>query len=297
MGFVHMVEDQDFLSRPTTCLRRTSERAGVEFSMKPIKASKVLAIGALYVAVALAETRPAQADGSEKVNSKDGATMVFVPAGVFLMGSDHPPDQQFDKEKPAHRVFLDGYWIYKNDVTVAQYRAFCQATGRAMPLPPPWGWIDGHPMVSITWKDAAAYATWAGAALPTEAQWEKAARGDDGRLFPWGNQWDASKLWRSRRDIGDAGHTVGAGSFPAGASPYGCLDMEGNVWQWCADWYGPYRAGTSRNPTGPAGGATRAVRGGSWYLVDPASFRASNRSYGPPGVTYVFLGFRCVVAP
>ena len=139
--------------------------------------------------------------GATRINPKDGAVMVYVPAGEFVMGDDQMP-----RSSPRRTVTLDAFWIYKNDVTVAQYRKFCQATGRQMPQTPTWGWKDDHPVVNVTWDDAKAYCDWAGAALPTEAQWEKAARGTDGRMYPWGNEWDAGKLWCSR-SVSEKGHS------------------------------------------------------------------------------------------
>jgi len=130
------------------------------------------------------------------VKPKHGAEMVYVPAGEFLMGSKEGEGD--DDERPQHTVYLDAYWIYKTEVTVAQYRKFCQATGRQMPEEPSvQAWTDDHPIVNVSWDDAVAYGKWAGAALPTEAQWEKAARGTDGRQYPWGNDWDAQKCVNS----------------------------------------------------------------------------------------------------
>ena len=200
------------------------------------------------------DIKPGTKIGDVAINSKDGAEMVWVPGGDFLMGSsdeeiaallkDNPgwKREWFDKDKPQHKVYLDGYWVYKCEVTVAQYRNFCSETGRTMPEEPQWGRKDDHPIVKVTWKNAADYAEWAGASLPTEAQWEKAARGTDGRTYPWGNEWDAAKC--SHRGWG----TEPAGSNPAGASPYGCLNMAGNVWEWCADRYlGSYYAQSQVN--------------------------------------------------
>jgi len=154
--------------------------------------------------------------------------MVYVPVGEFMMGSDPRPYDEVLQPK----VYLDGFWMYRHPVAVAQYRRFCSETGRKMPMPPSWGWKEDHPIVNVTWDDAKAYADWAGVALPTEAQWEKAAGGTDGRVYPWGKTFDASKavcsVW-SRRSS-----TAPVGSIPAGASPYGCLDMAGNVWEWCS---------------------------------------------------------------
>ena len=249
----------------------------------------------------------AQAIGSTKINPMDSAEMVYVPAGEFTMGSTKadveravqslPPRVRSDAEKdsireePQHKVTLDNYWIYKNDVTVAQYRKFCSATGRTMPDAPPWGWEDDHPVVKVTWDDAAAYAGWAKVHLPTEAQWEKAARGTDGRIYPWGNDWDKTKANSSE---GGPGQTTPVGSYPGGASPYGCLDMAGNVFQWCADWYGPYDAAATKNPAGPAtGDYFRVLRGGSWnYHSD--NCRSAYRNNISPSYWDITYGFRCV---
>jgi formylglycine-generating enzyme required for sulfatase activity len=268
-------------------------------------------------------------ESTTKVNKIDGAEMVLIPAGEFLMGTSeeelaawlkaHPDATRewFSHEMPQHKVYLDAYYMYKHPVTVAQYRMFCEATGRAMPLAPVWKWQDTHPIVYVTWDDAQAYAAWAGASLPTEAQWEKAARGTDGRIYPWGNEWDASKAQCSKERLGDAGRTAPVGSFPAGASPYGALDMAGNVWEWCADWYGReyYTNAPARNPPGPTEaqatlldlpvikdgrlvwekGKPRVLRGGSWSDTNPVNFRAANRFfYNPTNRNYNY-GFRCVL--
>ncbi len=167
-----------------------------------------------------------------------------------------------------------------------------------MPASPDWGWQDNNPMVSVCWEDARAYAAWAGAALPSEAQWEKAARGTDGNLFPWGNRYD----WRNPTDLFsrckcDGGDTEAVDSHPAGASPYGCLDMAGNVCQWCADWYGEdyYRHSPRANPTGPTSGTQRVLRGGDWAYGFPYHFRVTNRSADDPRTVGDLAGFRCVV--
>jgi len=256
----------------------------------------------------------------ERFNPTDGAVMVRVPAGKFRMGTSNAPEAKEEmlqknwralgntllrtlrgeagsNEQPVHTVFLDTYWIYKNDVTVAQYRNYCKATGQQMPPAPPWGWHDDHPIVNVTWQDATDYAKWAGAALPTEAQWEKAARGTDGRIYPWGNDWDETKC--SNSVDGNACGTSPVGSFPTGSSPYGCLDMVGNVWQWCADWYdeGYYKTSPTKNPSGPAIGRTRVLRGGSWDNNAPRNLRVTYRyGYSPPPNRNSDLGFRCVCA-
>jgi len=250
----------------------------------------------------------------ESVNPKDGAAMVWVPAGTFRMGDDGIRDaarrhewremrdallarlrgRATSDESPVHTVYLDGYWIYKYKVTVEQYRKFCRATGRTMPAAPRYSWQDGHPIVNVTWHDAAAYAGWAGASLPTEAQWEKAARGPDGRIYPWGNAWDGTRCCNS------VDHSVAStspvGSFSAGSSPYGAQDMAGNVWEWCADWYdaGYYRYAPRWNTTGPATGTMRLLRGGCWGDISPKRFRVTFRDYYLPMLQYRPVGFRCV---
>jgi formylglycine-generating enzyme required for sulfatase activity/uncharacterized caspase-like protein len=233
--------------------------------------------------------------GQTKTNPKDGAELVLIPAGEFLMGSTDADKSAGSDEKPQHTVYLDAYSIYKTEVTVAQYRTFCTATNRTMPPEPDWKWQDTHPVVNVTWDDAQAYAAWAGASLPTEAQWEKAARGGDGRPYPWGQTWDAGKCSNSVGN-NNPGKTSPVGSYPAGASPYGCLDMAGNVWEWCADWYGSYTNAPAKNPTGPTTGTARVLRGGSWYNKHPAYLRAAYRfSYSRPTGRYGILGLRCVV--
>jgi formylglycine-generating enzyme required for sulfatase activity/triacylglycerol esterase/lipase EstA (alpha/beta hydrolase family) len=230
-----------------------------------------------------------------KTNPKDGAEMILIPAGDFLMGSTDADKLADDKEKPQHKVYLDAYYIYKTEVTVAQYRNFCTATGRKMPNAPNWDWQDTNPIVNVTWNDAKAYADWVGAILPTEAQWEKAARGGDGRIYPWGNTWDASKCVNSTNSKNG---TKPVGSFPIGASPYGVMDMAGNAWEWCADWYGAdyYKKAPAKNPTGPVTGEYRVLRGGSWNYGYYNYCRGAYRLYDGPydlGNYYGDFGFRC----
>jgi formylglycine-generating enzyme required for sulfatase activity len=224
------------------------------------------------------------------VNQRDGAEMVWVPAGPFTMGAG----------RDAHTVTLDGYFIYKNEVTVAEYKQFCAATGRKMPNPPFWGWIDTHPIVNVTWFDAVAYCRWAGVRLPTEAQWEKAARGTDGRKYPWGNVWDDYDIKANTDEYQKSSQVHGTtpvGSFPKGGSPYGCLDMAGNVWEWCQDWYqdGYYKSSPTSNPTGPDNGQYRVSRGGSW-VYDSYSAYSATRGNGDPSYILNNYGFRCVAS-
>jgi len=258
--------------------------------------------------------------GDVWINPKDGAEMVYVPAGEFLMGS--PKGTGDDDEHPQSRVYLDGFWIDKTEVTEAQYRRFCQATGRPMPYAPNRDWQNDHPVVNVTWYDAAAYAAWAGKRLPTEAEWEKAARGTDGRRYPWGSQWPPPagsgnfhddtftrkypELARSLTESGlppplsgyDDGYALTApvGKFPGGASPFGVLDMAGNAYEWCADWYDKeaYKRYAKGDLPPPASGTYRVRRGGSWYSINPTYVRCASRNYDYPVFSSIRDGFRCV---
>ena len=225
--------------------------------------------------------------GSIWVRPKDGMKMVYVPKGVFTMGSSlHEPDEQ-----PVHEVTLDAFWMDQTEVTNSMYAIF--APSRA----------GRQPVQNVSWEEAAAYCAWAGSRLPTEAEWEKAARGTDERLYPWGDQDPAndlanfadltSRLSWADINVNDGYENVApVGSFPAGASPYGVLDMAGNLGEWVNDWYAAYDAGPLENPTGPAEGDFRVLRGGSWYGT-AAAIRASDRGwYIPEGGTN-YIGFRC----
>jgi formylglycine-generating enzyme required for sulfatase activity len=237
------------------------------------------------------DIEPLRAEPPKVLTTEDGAEMVLVPAGEFTMGSN-----EYDDEKPPRRVYLDAFHIDKYEVTNAQYRRFVQATNRAAPS---WYWNDPkfngstQPVVGVSWHDAAAYCGWAGKRLPTEAEWEKAARGTDGRKYPWGEAWDAS---RANSDDSKLGRTAPVGSYATGASPYGAQGMAGNVWEWVADWYAAdyYQRSPERNPKGPESGQYRVVRGGSWVSA-PLNLRASGRlnlSTSPDARGY-YVGFRC----
>ncbi|WP_295590242.1 SUMF1/EgtB/PvdO family nonheme iron enzyme [uncultured Lamprocystis sp.] len=233
------------------------------------------------------------------VNARDGSVMVHVPAGEFEMG-----DGQGDN-CPKHRVFVSAYWMGVYAVTNAQYLKFVEATGHRAPDKADYGqaiWTGrgfpkdkaDHPVVCVAWDDAVAYVQWAGCELPTEAQWEKAARGPAGLIYPWGNDWDAS---RCRHDKNKGSETTcPVSGYPGGVSGYGTYNQSGNVWEWCADWYenGYYGKSPVRDPRGPEGGSSRVRRGGGWWGGDPVSFRGAIRYWYDPGYRGVGLGFRLV---
>jgi formylglycine-generating enzyme required for sulfatase activity len=236
------------------------------------------------------------------VNEIDGAELVWIPAGTFARGSDS--DLAGADEQPVRAIHLDGYWVYKHPVTVGQYKAFCEATGRE--FKPPWPQQkmadprqdpDSYAVIT-NWFEAAAYARWARGALPTEAQWEKAARGPEGREYPWGDEYDPAKCVSMENTLYEFNEGFRpVGSHPEGASPYGVEDMAGNVLEWTRDWYRAeyYAESPDRNPTGPERGANKVVRGGC-SLYDWRFNRSAARFIQPPAVNnWTAVGFRCVV--
>ncbi|HIE28389.1 TPA: PEGA domain-containing protein [Candidatus Poribacteria bacterium] len=245
------------------------------------------------VSVVLEEVKAGEM-GAPTIIGQDGAEMILIPAGEFIMGS--PEGEGDDDEHPQHTVFLDAFYIDKYEVTNAQYKQFMDATGHKAPE----YWNDerynqpNQPVVGVSWYDAVAYCKWAGKRLPTEAEWEKAARGTDGREYPWGNEWDSLKC---NSEIGGDGYeyTAPVGSFPDGASPYGVMDMAGNVWEWVADWYDSNHYYYSRSPQqGPDSGSHRVLRGGSWVnAVQLSSLRCADRDWFNPNYWNNISGFRC----
>ncbi len=237
--------------------------------------------------------------GMTRIAEKGDMAMVYVPAGDFLMGTD---SSSMDDEQPQHKVYLDAFWIDRTEVTNVQYQKCLEAgTCKASSYADDSKFNgDNQPVVGVDWNDAKTYCEWAGRGLPTEAQSEKAARGTDGRLYPWGNQ--AATCDYAVMDDG-SGHACGkgttwpVGSKPQGASPYGALDMAGNVREWVADWYDNkfYASSTARNPTGPSSGSHRVLRGGSWDC-SATLVRAASRFTSTPDIRDGILGFRCVSA-
>jgi formylglycine-generating enzyme required for sulfatase activity len=219
--------------------------------------------------------------------------MVEIPAGVTVMGSDAGDPE----DAPAHQVDLAAFEIDKFEVTNADFEVFVQATGHVTDAEQAGkkNWRDSfgegkenHPVVRVTWNDASAYCTWLDKRLPTEAEWEKAARGTEGVRYPWGNEWDPAKA--NTKASGLRG-TSAVGSFGAGASPYGVEDMAGNVWEWTADWYQAYPGNTIADAY--YGETCRVTRGGGWFDDEPQVV-AYNRNCADPVKTAIDeLGFRC----
>ena len=236
------------------------------------------------------------------INEVDGAELVWVPAGKFVRGSQ--TELAGADEGPQKEIHLDGYWVYKYPVTVGQYKAYCEDTGTEFKPPWPQGKKaapEGDPdkyAVIANWFEARRYAEWAGGSIPTEAQWEKAARGTDGRAYPWGNEWDPAKCVSMENTLYEFNEGFRpVGSHPEGASPYGAMDMAGNVWEWTADWYKYeyYADCPTDNPTGPEVGANKVVRGGC-SLYDWRFNRTSARFVQPPQVdNWTAVGFRLVI--
>jgi len=239
-------------------------------------------------------TEVTTSDGGEIIIGKDGAEMALIPAGEFQMG-DSSGEGEAD-ESPVHIVYLDAFYIDKYEVTNALYKKFIEATGRRTPgywTNPSYNQPD-QPVVGVDWNDAVAYAIWAGKRLPTEAEWEKAARGGlVGKRYPWGNDIshnDANYGGTSGADIWDDSAPVG--KFPPNG--YGLYDMAGNIWEWVADWYlgNYYSISPQKNPKGPDTGSRRVMRGGAWG-ANPYFLRCATRFYDEPTLTLGSLGFRC----
>jgi formylglycine-generating enzyme required for sulfatase activity len=324
-----------------------------DFSFRPATATPPgPAVAKATPAPPVGAARPAsqpQPELAQTLMGKDGAEMVLVPAGEFVMGSNpddiasllrrHPKANGaiLKDEIPKHRIFLNAFYIDKYEVTNAHFQQFVQATGYRTQAESAGGgkirtgaktWADvpdatwraprgqgssiagleAHPVVQVSWHDAKAYCTWAGKRLPTEAEWEKAARGTDGRLYPWGNEFDGARAnfcdrncafeWKDTAIDDGARATAPVGSYETGKSPYGAYDMAGNVWEWVADWYDAtyYRRSPARNPQGPTSGTQMVLRSGSWLYTAP-DFRATERAGVPSDRRNENIGLRCAQTP
>ena len=225
-------------------------------------------------------------------------SMALVPAGEFTMGSAGGDAD----ELPVHKVYVEAFFMDLHQLSVAQYARFLEDTNQERP--PEWSLMNrpqhqNRPVANVDWADATAYCAWAGKRLPTEAEWEKAARGTDGRTYPWGNQPPTALHANSGKEVWN-NHAVltPVGTFEEGKSPYGIYDMAGNVWEWVGDWYDPnyYKTGPQQNPAGPPTGGSKVVRGGSWGSGSK-SMRASDRETHLTSFRGFGTGFRCAKTP
>ena len=269
------------------------------------------------------ETPPPRA-GETRQSPVDNMTMIYIPAGEFPMGFISGDPDAKPNEKSQHTVQLSAFWIDRTEVTNRMFALFVQATGYRTDAERhgtgtiysinqdgiPWSmdvadvsWLHPHspsddisglgnrPVVQVSWNDSSAYCKWAGRRLPTEAEWEMAARGTDGRMYPWGNTAPNKNLLNFDMQVG---HSTDVGSYPGGASPYGALDMLGNAYEWVNDWYDPgyYDKSPAKDPQGPGSGSFRVIRGGAWnYGLDWT--RTTSRSELDPAASVETLGFRC----
>jgi formylglycine-generating enzyme required for sulfatase activity len=275
----------------------------------------------------VAETPPQAAStlgiGSTQVRPQDGMVMVYVPAGSFSMGSD-----RYDVEKPIQEITLEAFWIDQTEVTNTLFQKFVQAqayrtdaetsgisivrniTSKTWEKTSGADWqhpqgpqsnLDGlwqHPVVNVSWNDATAYCTWAGGRLPSEAEWEKAARGEDGRTYPWGETapdptlLNFTDVYLGKKASDGYLFTVPVGSYPTGVSPYGAYDMAGNVWEWVGDWFTAYPGNPVSDPN--FGTKSRVLRGGSWFNP-PDIVRSAYRFINIPSGSSTTMGFRCAI--
>jgi sulfatase modifying factor 1 len=246
---------------------------------------------------------------------KDGAPMVLIPEGEFLMGTENVGfgwNQGNPNERPEHTVRLSSFYIDQFEVTIAHYAKFMEATGHS---PPPLWDEDAvtaagdRPVVGVSWDDAEVYCKWAEKRLPTEAEWEKAARGTDGRRFPWGEMqpfvdianynrgdWVSYAVTLAPVSSGVTGMSVRHGTKEGGKSPYGLYHMAGNAAEWVADWYDReyYAQSPKENPSGPSSGEKKVIRGGSWG-DPPRNLRVTARSSADPNCQDQSVGFRCAM--
>ena len=279
--------------------------------------------------------------GTERLYPLPGGGVIrmrYVPPGAFEMGNSEQGDDAElgqDEEKPKHTVTVSGFWVGKCEVTRGQYRKFMKAGGYTNQdywSPEGWAWLqdagrtepndwapdiewanppgsfkqtDDHPVVGINHFEAEAFCRWAGLRLPTEAEWEKAARwdGQHSRIYAWGDTWDATKCNDANDPLYPGGQTAPIGKYPGGASPCGALDMIGNVWEWCSDWrvVDYYASSPSTDPQGPPTSDLRVVKGGSWFgsnwvgADENDRLRAALRGGFDPHNTSGQIGFRCAV--
>jgi formylglycine-generating enzyme required for sulfatase activity len=261
---------------------------------------------------------PTLAPGDTRLRAADGMVMVYVPAGRFVMGSAEGDAD----EQPRHEVTLTGAWMDRTEVTNAQFAVFLTDQGNRITEGTPW--LDlthdacrivaetgetevdvvyraeegsaSYPVVAVSWYGAAAYCDWIGGRLPTEAEWEYAARGARGLAYPWGQAFECTLCNAADEPCDGYAEAAPVGSFPEGASWCGTVDLAGNVWEWVVDWYDAtyYQRSEAHDPLGPEEGTSRVVRGGSWRS-DATGVRGSSRFRHAPSYVEDSLGFRCMM--
>jgi iron(II)-dependent oxidoreductase len=254
----------------------------------------LIAVSTLAVAASPPAAKDGQATTVESLKGKDGAPMILIPGGPFTMGSN----DGLPNERPEHLVELDPYYIDQYEVTLALYRKFLESGNHESP--PTWDdeaatTVGDRPAIGMKWADAEAYCKWAGKRLPTEAEWEKAARGPNGLLFPWGDRApDSERAMFGQHHVHEIPILAAVDSHDAGRSPYGLHHMAGNVAEWVQDWFGLdyYAYMPGKNPIGPASGRYRGVRGGSWKSK-VVMLRTATRSGFAPDQRSATIGFRC----
>lgn len=235
---------------------------------------------------------PASESQKQRRNEKDGSTLVYIPGGEFTMGAD-----EFSIERPPHRVRVKPFWMGLTEVTNEMYQRFVAETKRPQPTYAQDERFNpkDQPVVGVDFADAAAYCEWAGGRLPTEAEWEFAARGTDGRRYPWGNTEPTPDDAVFGLDFATAQPAI-AGSNQNDVSPFGVRDMAGNVLEWCSDWAAAYTdtGKVEVDPTGAAQGTHRIMRGACWIYFPPA-LRCTERLFSLPSLKRNYAGFRLVV--
>jgi iron(II)-dependent oxidoreductase len=300
------------------CMRVVVPRGKTLVTLGVLVTGFIMVFGIVAWALDVSDIRPQWTDEGkrlalQRVQLPTKEKRVLIPAGWFIMGSNKKTDRMaYRPEMPQHKVYLDAFEIDQYEVTALEFLRFVVATDR--PPLPDWKFDGGnfqesmtnHPVMHVTWHDAEAYCRWAGKRLPTEAEWEKAARGTDGRIYPWGN----TPAGLTRANFGRTGISgpvrdrperlllyppiISVDKYENGVSPYKVWQMAGNVAEWVNDWYDPayYHTAPDRNPQGPSTGTHRVFRGGGWMDSTP-TVRTAQRNGSAPETAANWLGFRC----
>lgn len=264
----------------------------IAWNLRRRRLKQLAAASAIVVVVGAGVFYFLDAQKKPEYAGKDGAPAVLIPAGSFIMGDD--------ENSPRREVFIDAFYMDKFEVTVGRYANFMQATGNVKP-PEEWDTVDRRngaelPVVGVDWHNADSYCRWAGKRLPSEAEWEKAARGSDERKYPWGNGGPTPEHARFGKPYESPVYKDGVtevGRHAKGASPFGIHDLAGNVWEWVADWYSEsFSRAEARNPKGPETGTAKVMRGGGWY-DGPDRLMTTQRVYSSADQRHNSSGFRC----